>query len=409
MVGKRTYRLAVLLFVALPFFGQSIPAAADLSGGTLFAMSGFGQSVLSTVDPATGAVTTIEDLAGPEQGQLVSITGDPIAHRIYANRQATIFIPPSTILVHQQVLSINSVNGAYTASGPVNVPSGQIAFDPGTGSLYLLGNQGLFKVDPVSGTATAVARLAGGGDILSMAVVPGANRIYLADNQFTFDGVSSQFSYQILSVDTLSGATTSSPGLPGRLGFVVYDSSAGLLMTADAENLFSIDPATGVETAITPIPFNTNPNSLPAFAGAVDPATNTVYLHLQTFDFFNPLDQIISINDQTGDFSLGPNVSAPQLESLYFEPDVTVTPDGIKADVQSALASGAITKAGIAKTLIAELNDAEAARTRGQCKTAGNIYQQFINDLNAQRGKSIAVATASRLVSEAQFLIGNCP
>jgi len=402
MLKKLLRGSAVALVASFPLLAQAVPAAAA-GGGTLFGITGFNQSVLSTIDPASGVVTDIRDMAGPEQGQLVSITGDPIAHRIYADRQATIFIPPSTILVHQQILTINSDTGAFTASGMVNTPSGLVAFDPGTNSLYLLGLFGLFRVDPATGDTTAVARFA---DASSMAVVPGANTIYVGQTFFAFD--TGQFSYDVITVNTLTGATSTSPVNPGRLGFLMYDSSAGLLMTSDNMNLYGVDPTSGVENVISN--YNTNPQALFFFAGAVDSSTNTVYLQLNVFDFFNPIDQIVTINDQNGGFTTSTgNLTTNQLESTYFQPQVTVTPDSIAADVRASLASGAITKEGIASSLLSELDAAKAARDRGQCKTASNIYQQFVDDVSAQSGKSITVATASRLTSEAEFLQGNCP
>ncbi len=402
MLKKLLRGSAVALVASFPLLAQAVPAAAA-GGGTLFGITGFNQSVLSTIDPASGVVTDIRDMAGPEQGQLVSITGDPIAHRIYADRQATIFIPPSTILVHQQILTINSDTGAFTASGMVNTPSGLVAFDPGTNSLYLLGLFGLFRVDPATGDTTAVARFA---DASSMAVVPGANTIYVGQTFFAFD--TGQFSYDVITVNTLTGATSTSPVNPGRLGFLMYDSSAGLLMTSDNMNLYGVDPTSGVENVISN--YNTNPQALFFFAGAVDSSTNTVYLQLNVFDFFNPIDQIATINDQNGGFTTSTgNLTTNQLESTYFQPQVTVTPDSIAADVRASLASGAITKEGIASSLLSELDAAKAARDRGQCKTASNIYQQFVDDVSAQSGKSITVATASRLTSEAEFLQGNCP
>ena len=394
-------KLVVVVVPALVLVAQASPASADSGTGTLFGITGFGQSVLSTIDPASGVVSDIEDLAGPEQGQLVSVTGDPIAHRIYADRQSTIFIPPSTIEIHQQILTINSVNGTSTASGMVHLPSGQVAFDPGTDVLYLLGLFGVFTVDPVTGATAQLTRFSAPSDTFSMAVVPGANRIYLGDTKFAFE--TGEYSYQVLTLDTLTGATTASPSNPGRLGFLMYDPSAGLLLSSDNENLYSVDPASGVESVISN--FNTNPQGLFFFSGAVDPTTNTVYLHLQVFDFFNPLDEVIAINDLSGSFSPSGNLTTSQLQSLYFEPQVTVTTDSIAADVSS----GGITKAGVVKTLLADLSAAQAARSRGHCKPAANDYQQFIDDVSAQRGKSIPIATASRLVSEAEFLQANCP
>src|SRR5205809_3638259 len=394
-------RLLVVVVPMMALASQASPAAADSSTGSLFGITGFGQSVLSTIDPATGAVTDIEDLAGPDQGQLVSVTGDPIAHRIYAMRSNTVFIPPSTIQVTNELLTINSVNGAYTVTNLVSAPPGEIVFDPSTGALYDLGFESLLQLDPTTGRASVVAHLANRADTHSMAVVPGSNRIYVAQTYFSFETF--DYSYQVLTIDTLTGGTTASPLNPGRLGFLMYDPSAGLLLSSDNQNLYSVDPASGAESVISN--FNTNPEGLFFFAGAVDPATNTVHLHLQVFDFFNPLDEVVAINDLNGSFSPSGNLTTSQLQSMYFEPRVTVTPDGIKA----AVVPGGITKAGVAKTLPADLSAAQAARDRGQCKTAANIYQQFINDVSAQRGKSIDIATASRLTSQAEYLAANCP
>jgi hypothetical protein len=77
--------------------------------------------------------------------------------------------------------------------------------------------------------------------------------------------------------------------------------------------------------------------------------------------------------------------------------------------VNSAAASGAIDNAGVATALIAQLDAAAAARANGQCTTAANIYSAFINAVTAQSGTHISAATAAQLVSEAQFLIANCP
>jgi hypothetical protein len=86
-----------------------------------------------------------------------------------------------------------------------------------------------------------------------------------------------------------------------------------------------------------------------------------------------------------------------------------ITPDSIKADVSAALASGAIARAGVANSLLAKLDAASAARARGQCSTAAQVYRAFINELHAQSGKFVATGTASQLIDEAQFLIDNCP
>ena len=64
-------------------------------------------------------------------------------------------------------------------------------------------------------------------------------------------------------------------------------------------------------------------------------------------------------------------------------PGSHVTPESIKDDVNQFLQSGAIKNHGKANSLLAKLNAAAAARARGQCSTAANIYQAFINELRA--------------------------
>src|SRR5438270_12800140 len=120
--------LAASLLAAIPILGQAVVAGAA-AAGTLFAITGPNQSVLSRVDPVTGIITPFEDLAGADQGQLVTITGDPASHRIFAVRSSVTF-DPNGISVKNEALSINSQTGAFSVSPPLNLPVGQIAFDP---------------------------------------------------------------------------------------------------------------------------------------------------------------------------------------------------------------------------------------------------------------------------------------
>ena len=94
--------------------------------------------------------------------------------------------------------------------------------------------------------------------------------------------------------------------------------------------------------------------------------------------------------------------------SLVFEP-VQVTPDSITADVTNAEASGAITNHGTATSLLTKLDAAADARAKGDCAKAAKHYEAFIDELQKQSGMHVAAATATQLVSEAQFLIANCP
>ena len=48
-------------------------------------------------------------------------------------------------------------------------------------------------------------------------------------------------------------------------------------------------------------------------------------------------------------------------------------------------------------------------QTRGQCGTASNQYESFVNELQAQGGKGVDARAAGIMIADAQFLIANCP
>ena len=407
--SRRLFGFACAAFVSLvPAVSQVAPAQAA-GTGTLFAITGINQSVLSRLDPATGVVSPIEDLAGPNQGQLGTLTGDPATHRLFTVRTSVTFVPPSSINITNEVLTINSQDGTVITTKQVNAPVNQVAFDSASTTLFLLGFNGISKLDPATGATTPVASLSGfccGVD--SMAVVPGGQTVYVNNDN---PGFGTPPSDQILTIDTSTGVVTPSAMVPGSVRIVSYDTAnGGLFGLTDCcpRQLVKLDPSTA---AATPIGTIDTPADTMTFAMAVDPATHTVFADLQSFPSFNTIvDQIVSINDVSGSFTLSAAPATDTVWSMYFEvPVSSITPDSIKVDVRSALASGAISNEGVANSLLAELSQAQAARARGQCGTAGNLYRAFINDVNAQSGKAIATATAGRLVSEAQFLIANCP
>jgi len=88
---------------------------------------------------------------------------------------------------------------------------------------------------------------------------------------------------------------------------------------------------------------------------------------------------------------------------------IVVTAESIKEDVNQFLAAGLIKNGGLANSLLAKLNAAGDARSRGQCGTAANEYSAFINALQAQAGKGVAANAAAIMIADANFLIANCP
>ena len=63
-----------------------------------------------------------------------------------------------------------------------------------------------------------------------------------------------------------------------------------------------------------------------------------------------------------------------------------------------ALAQRVVTKDGVASSLCAKLDNAAAARDRGNLKAAQNILKAFMNEVNAQRGKAITAEDADLLI-----------
>lgn len=95
------------------------------------------------------------------------------------------------------------------------------------------------------------------------------------------------------------------------------------------------------------------------------------------------------------------------LSSVTFT--IIVTPESIEKDVTIFLAAGAIKNNGLANSLLSKLVAAAAARARGDCATAGNIYSAFINELQAQSGNGVGATAAAIMIADAQYLIANCP
>jgi hypothetical protein len=115
----------------------------------------------------------------------------------------------------------------------------------------------------------------------------------------------------------------------------------------------------------------------------------------------------MTLGDHTFTVTAADNVGGTNTASVTFT--IIVTPASIEGDVTEFLAAGAIKNAGLANSLLATLNAAAAARARGQCSTAANLYQSFINALQAQSGKGVDATAAAIMIADAQYLITHCP
>jgi hypothetical protein len=87
---------------------------------------------------------------------------------------------------------------------------------------------------------------------------------------------------------------------------------------------------------------------------------------------------------------------------------ITVTPQSIEKEVSEFVALGKIAPQ-LLKPLLATLTAAANARAAGNCATASNDYQAFINQVNSQTGKGIDPTAAAILDGDANYLITHCP
>ncbi len=108
-------------------------------------------------------------------------------------------------------------------------------------------------------------------------------------------------------------------------------------------------------------------------------------------------------------FSIAATDRAANAASQTVTFQIIVTPESIQDDVNQFLAAGKIKNDGLANSLLAKLRAAAAARARGSCQTAANVYQAFINEVSAQSGKGIDATAAAIMIADAQYLIAHCP
>ncbi|TMD97473.1 MAG: hypothetical protein E6I72_06130 [Chloroflexi bacterium] len=409
----RRAALGVTIAVVLLTLPAAVAPVSAAAPGTLYGVTR--SQDLVTIDPATGAFAVLSNLflSGALDSQTFNLVANPAAGKLYGNRMS--FVNTSSGSVFQnELLTINASTCAVVNS--VSSQPNTLVVDQSTGTLFAFDGFSLFRLNPGTGGTTKVATVndSFGSFIWSLDIDPNAHIIYASREDIS--GATEDATTQIFTVNTTNGAVTTGPVLAHTVRQIVVDPGSGRLFGVTesfTHDFISIDPSTWSEKFVVALVPSADTSLGVNFGLAADGSTHTVFGDLETIDIStnDVSDQVISIQDETGDINMGPSFSDFIVSAgiAFAGPAPTINPDTLKAAVQSALASGAITKSGVAKNLLAELNDAQAARNRGQCKTAGNVYQQFINDVTAQAGKSIAPATASQLVSEAQFLMVNCP
>ena len=97
--------------------------------------------------------------------------------------------------------------------------------------------------------------------------------------------------------------------------------------------------------------------------------------------------------------------NASPTESVTFT--IIATPQSIMNAIEQLKESGAINNR-IARSLLVKLGNAQKMWNSDQCGPAENIYQAFINEVQAQSEKKIEVEAAEILIADAVYLIEHC-
>jgi hypothetical protein len=150
------------------------------------------------------------------------------------------------------------------------------------------------------------------------------------------------------------------------------------------------DPCTGVKS----------------FTPKLDGSTMLAGHGLQSTQMINLLTEL-TLGPHTFLINAVDNAGNADASSVTFT--IIVTPESIKNDVKQFLAAGKIKNSGLANSLLQTLDSAAKARIGGNCATAANIYQSFINSVSAQSGKGIDATAAAIMIADAQYLIAHCP
>lgn len=104
---------------------------------------------------------------------------------------------------------------------------------------------------------------------------------------------------------------------------------------------------------------------------------------------------------------VGFNLLSPGIARAQTTDECALTPTiaSLTTCVEHAASQGIITSQGVANSLLAKLDAAQAALDRGLTSVAINNLQAFIHEVQAQAGKHIEAMHAEHMVMHAQLVI----
>jgi hypothetical protein len=115
----------------------------------------------------------------------------------------------------------------------------------------------------------------------------------------------------------------------------------------------------------------------------------------------------LALGEHTFEVDADDNVgNVSPTESVTFS--IVVTPESMIEAISIFEGLGDIAPV-LSKSLLAKLRAAAVKFHAGDCMTAANLYSAFIHEVEAQRNKKITSFAADILITDAQYLIANCP
>ena len=121
------------------------------------------------------------------------------------------------------------------------------------------------------------------------------------------------------------------------------------------------------------------------------------------------IDLLLELTPGSHTFALTARDAVDNVATATVPFEVVVTASSIRASVDVLFSLGDIENHGIRSALLDKLARANAYRDAGNCTAAAEVYRAFIQQVDAQTGKSISARAARILTAQARHLIEHCP
>ncbi len=250
-----------------------------------------GSVSMYAINPTTGALTSIGSPVAADFGAK-SVTVDPSGKFAYVANQDGGSLGGGTVSMY----TINPTTGALTSIGTIAAPCAgppspgscapdSVAVDP-SGKFAYVANEGgftptsvsMYTINATTGALTSIGTIAAGGRATSVTVDPTGKFAYVADGEPNSDA-SPGVNVSMYTINPTTGALTSIGTIAAGLSpsSIAIDPSGKFAYVASSGSnnvsMYSINATTGALTSLGPIAAGTSPSSV-----ALDPTGTFAYV-----------------------------------------------------------------------------------------------------------------------------------